>query len=207
MLAAFRWNLPVLSYIALVVGAFLIYNTISISVVRRRSEIGILRALGATRHVVLTGFRLEAAFLAAAGSAVGLLLGRLMALGAVRLLGSTVQSLYVSSEPGPVEFTPGLRRGRARRTARHFAAGGTRSRLRGGTSDARRSHGPRPRRISRRCPLPVESPAGRTADTASGRTSQLPGVGSHPVFGYIAALLLIAAAAIAIPGLLNTFVG
>ena len=49
MLAAFRWNLRVLSYIALVVGAFLIYNTISVSVVRRRAEIGILRALGATR--------------------------------------------------------------------------------------------------------------------------------------------------------------
>ena len=34
MLAAFRWNLRVLSYIALLVGAFLIYNTISISVVQ-----------------------------------------------------------------------------------------------------------------------------------------------------------------------------
>src|SRR5882757_1532926 len=44
MLAAFRWNLRLLSYIALVVGAFLIYNTISVSVVRRRSEIGIVRA-------------------------------------------------------------------------------------------------------------------------------------------------------------------
>jgi putative ABC transport system permease protein len=46
MLAAFRWNLHVLSYIALVVGAFLIYNTISVSVVRRRREIGIVRAIG-----------------------------------------------------------------------------------------------------------------------------------------------------------------
>ena len=48
MLAAFRWNLRVLSYISLAVGAFLIYNTISVSVVRRRAEIGILRALGAS---------------------------------------------------------------------------------------------------------------------------------------------------------------
>ena len=36
MLTAFRWNLRLLSYIALVVGAFLIFNTISVSVVRRR---------------------------------------------------------------------------------------------------------------------------------------------------------------------------
>ena len=53
MLAAFRWNLKLLSYIALVVGAFLIYNTISVSVVRRRAEIGIVRALGASRATVL----------------------------------------------------------------------------------------------------------------------------------------------------------
>ncbi len=49
MLSAFRWNLRILSYVALVVGAFLIFNTISVSVVRRRPEIGIVRALGASR--------------------------------------------------------------------------------------------------------------------------------------------------------------
>ncbi|MGH9356914.1 MAG: hypothetical protein ACRD10_12355, partial [Terriglobia bacterium] len=41
ILAAFRWNLRVLSYIALVVGAFLIYNSLSVAVVRRRTEIGV----------------------------------------------------------------------------------------------------------------------------------------------------------------------
>ena len=51
MLAAFRWNLRLLSYISLIVGAFLIYNTISVSVVRRRPEIGIVRSLGASRGV------------------------------------------------------------------------------------------------------------------------------------------------------------
>ena len=56
MLRAFRWNLAALSYISLVVGAFLIYNTIAISVVRRRAEIGTLRSLGATRGRVLSLF-------------------------------------------------------------------------------------------------------------------------------------------------------
>ena len=55
MLRAFRWNLRVLSYISLVVGAFLIYNTIAMSVVRRRAEIGVLRALGAGRVDRLRG--------------------------------------------------------------------------------------------------------------------------------------------------------
>jgi putative ABC transport system permease protein len=107
MLAAFRWNLHVLSYIALLVGAFLIYNTISISVVRRRGEIGILRALGATRTVVTNAFLAEALFFGLAGSIVGVAIGRVMAEGAVRLVGSTVQSLYVSSQPAPVELSWG----------------------------------------------------------------------------------------------------
>jgi putative ABC transport system permease protein len=106
MLSAFRWNLRVLSYIALVVGAFLIYNTISVSVVRRRNEIGVLRALGASRALILSGFLAEAGFFAVAGSALGVVLGRLMAIGAVKLVGNTVEALYVSSRPGPVQLTP-----------------------------------------------------------------------------------------------------
>jgi putative ABC transport system permease protein len=107
MLAAFRWNLHVLSYIALIVGAFLIYNTISISVVRRRNEIGIVRALGGTRTLVANGLLSEALFFAVGGSAIGIVLGRLMAVGAVRLIGSTVESLYVSSSPAQIQLTVG----------------------------------------------------------------------------------------------------
>ncbi len=60
MLRAFRWNLRILSYISLLVGAFLIYNTIAVSVVRRRAEIGILRALGTSSRGVLMVFLGEA---------------------------------------------------------------------------------------------------------------------------------------------------
>ncbi len=105
MLAAFRWNLHVLSYIAVIVGAFLIYNTISISVVRRRSEIGIVRALGATRLLVANAFLSEALFFSIVGSFIGLGLGRVMANGAVRLIGTTVESLYVSSNPARIELS------------------------------------------------------------------------------------------------------
>ena len=76
MLRAFRWNLRILSYISLLVGAFLIYNTIAVSVVRRRTEIGILRALGTSSRGVLTVFLAEAAMLGLIGSAVGVFLGR-----------------------------------------------------------------------------------------------------------------------------------
>ncbi len=106
MLAAFRWNLHVLSYIALVVGGFLIYNTISISVVRRRTEIGVIRALGGSKLLVGCGFLAEALALATAGTGLGLVLGRLLALGAVALIGTTVQSLYVSSVPARIQMGP-----------------------------------------------------------------------------------------------------
>src|SRR5205823_14236222 len=68
MLRAFRWNLRVLSSISLVVGAFLIYNTISISVIRRRAEIGILRAIGSGRARVLWLFLGEAMLFGLVGS-------------------------------------------------------------------------------------------------------------------------------------------
>lgn len=107
MLSAFRWNLHVLSYIALLVAAFLIYNTISISVVRRRNEIGVVRALGGTKSLILTAFLAESLFFAVVGSAAGILIGRLMAIGAVKLVGSTVESLYVTSQSAPIALTAG----------------------------------------------------------------------------------------------------
>ena len=105
MLEAFRWNLKLLSYIALVVGGFLIYNTVSVSVVRRRPEIGIARALGASRTMIMAGFLLEAVVLGTIGAVLGIPIGRVMASGAVRLLGGTVDALYVTSKPGVIELS------------------------------------------------------------------------------------------------------
>jgi putative ABC transport system permease protein len=105
MLRAFRWNLRVLSYISLVVGAFLIYNTISVSVVRRRPEIGVLRALGASRAAVFGLFLAEALALGFFGAALGVALGRLLAGGTVGLIAGTVNALYTTSRPAPVELT------------------------------------------------------------------------------------------------------
>ncbi len=104
MLHAFRWNLRVLSYISLVVGAFLIYNTISVSVVRRRAEIGILRAMGAARAHVLGIFLGEALMFGLVGSVLGIALGRLLAQATVGLIAQTVNALYTSSRPAPISL-------------------------------------------------------------------------------------------------------
>jgi putative ABC transport system permease protein len=106
MLRAFRWNLRILSYISLLVGAFLIYNTIAVSVVRRRTEIGILRALGTSSRGVLLIFLGEATMLGLLGSALGIALGRVLAAALLGMISDTVNALFATSTPGAIELSP-----------------------------------------------------------------------------------------------------
>lgn len=96
MIAAFHFNLAALSGIALVVGLFLIYNTVSISVAARRPEIGMLQALGAGRGVVLAMFLAEAGLIAVVGAGLGLVLGTWMAAAAVSATALTVETFYIA---------------------------------------------------------------------------------------------------------------
>ena len=107
MLRAFRWNLRMMSYTTILVGAFLIYNTVTAYVVRRRQQIGIVRAVGASRAMVRAAFLIEGAVFGAIGAVAGLLLGRVLAVGAVEAVGGTVSSLYVSSTPGEIALKAG----------------------------------------------------------------------------------------------------
>ncbi len=97
MIAAFHFNLNALASIALLVGLFLIYNTISISVITRREEVGTLRAVGASRRMVLALFLGEAVLLASVGTVTGLALGRLMADAAIRATATAVETFYIAS--------------------------------------------------------------------------------------------------------------
>ena len=94
MTAAFRLNLTALSLLALVVGMFLIYNTVSFSVVQRRPVIGILRALGVTRREIFAMILTEASYLGLIGTALGLALGVLMGRGAVQAVTQTINDLF-----------------------------------------------------------------------------------------------------------------
>lgn len=201
MLAAFRWNLRVLSYIALTVGAFLIYNTISVSVVRRRFEIGILRALGVTRGGILMAFLGEAAAFGILGAALGIALGRLMAVGAVTMVAATVESLYVSSRPGAITLTweavvLAFGVGLVVSIASAFSPALEASRVAPVEAMARgrREHQARIHMLRK---LIIAWALGVCAWIAS---RQEP-VDGKPLFGYLAAVLLIAASALAIPAL------
>jgi putative ABC transport system permease protein len=94
MTTAFRTNLTALSLLALVVGMFLIYNSMTFSVVQRRPLFGTLRCLGATREEVGWLVLGEAAAVGAIGSLLGLGLGILLGQGAVRLVSQTINDLY-----------------------------------------------------------------------------------------------------------------
>jgi putative ABC transport system permease protein len=79
LLAPLHAVLRLASVLALVIAMFLTYNAVSIAVAQRRVQIGIIRALGATRTGVVGLFCFEALLLALPASAVGVLLGRLFA--------------------------------------------------------------------------------------------------------------------------------
>lgn len=106
MLAAFHANLLALSFVSLLVGGFLIYNAMSLAVLRRREAIAVVRALGAPAGAVRRALLAEAALLASAGALAGLGLGWLFARATVGLLSATVNNLYAVSHPLPPRLTP-----------------------------------------------------------------------------------------------------
>jgi putative ABC transport system permease protein len=207
MLGAFRLNLRVLSYIALLVGAFLIYNTISVSVVRRRAEIGIVRALGATRGAVLAAFLGEAAALGFAGGIVGCLIGRLMAAGALRLVATTVQSLYVTSRPAPLELSVG--------SGALALIVGVAVAVGAALAPAREASLVSPVEAMARGAKELTARSNQWRDllfalllAACGSALALaPPVRGLPLFGYAAAPVLVAAAAFAMPALVHGLTG
>ncbi|PZD70252.1 Macrolide export ATP-binding/permease protein MacB [Acaryochloris thomasi RCC1774] len=94
MTAAFRLNLTALSLLALVVGMFLIYNTVTFSVVQRRPLFGVLRCLGTTPGQLFVLIMGESAILGVLGSAVGLGLGVVLARSIVGLITQTINDFY-----------------------------------------------------------------------------------------------------------------
>jgi putative ABC transport system permease protein len=94
MLAAYSLMVNISSAFALFIGMFLISNAFATAVTQRRSEIGILRAIGATRAQIRWLFLGESALLGLAGSAAGLFIGLLSARAIVGPLGALIANVY-----------------------------------------------------------------------------------------------------------------
>lgn len=108
MLRAFRVNLFALAGVALLVGMFLVYNTVLISILRRRKDVGVLKTLGTSPQQIFRAFVSEGLLFGIAGAALGVILGNVLASGILRAVGQTVNTLYVTSAPESVQLTPGV---------------------------------------------------------------------------------------------------
>ena len=83
---AYRVNLNMLALVALFTGAFLVFSTQSLSVLRRRRSLALLRALGATQGQLRRALLGEGLALGAVGSLLGVILGVLIAAAILKFL-------------------------------------------------------------------------------------------------------------------------
>jgi putative ABC transport system permease protein len=105
---AFRKGFSLCGVAALVVGMFLVYNALSVTVAERRHEIGILLALGATRAQVLGLFAGEAALLGLAGGVIGIPFGLALAMIGLEPMRSVLNDVFTNLNVHRIEITPRL---------------------------------------------------------------------------------------------------
>ncbi|MCZ8132953.1 MAG: ABC transporter permease [Steroidobacteraceae bacterium] len=101
---SYRVNLNMLALVALLTGAFLVFSTQALSVLRRRTALALLRALGLRRGELQALLVLEGTLLGALGSLLGVALGYLIASALVTRLGGDLGGGYLES--GALTLTP-----------------------------------------------------------------------------------------------------
>jgi putative ABC transport system permease protein len=97
LLARFRKTMGFISFMAMFVGMYLIYNAVSISVVQRRKEIGILRALGARRGEIIWLFLGETFAISTVGSLLGIGMGLLFARLTIGVVAQSITEFYLKT--------------------------------------------------------------------------------------------------------------
>ncbi|ALK97151.1 multidrug ABC transporter substrate-binding protein [Massilia sp. WF1] len=103
---AYRVNLTVLALVALFTGAFLVFSTQALSVLRRRSQFALLRVLGLPRRLLLRQVLIEGASLGVIGSLAGIGAGYALAAAALAFFGGDLGAGYFSGVKPAVHFTP-----------------------------------------------------------------------------------------------------
>lgn len=108
MTRGFQINLTAMSLLALVVGAFLIHNTMTFAVLQRRELYATLRISGVTSRAILASVLTEALVIGTAGSIAGIALGHLIAQALISLTTRTINDLYFVLHVQEVWFSPWL---------------------------------------------------------------------------------------------------
>ena len=94
MTRAFHTNLTAMSLLAMLVGGFIVYNTMTFAVLQRRPLLGTLRMQGVTRSQLFALILVEALVLAAIGAVLGVLTGIAVGAGLVQLVTRTINDVY-----------------------------------------------------------------------------------------------------------------
>jgi putative ABC transport system permease protein len=202
---AYRVNLNVLALIALFTGAFLVFTMQALSVLRRRSQFALLRALGLTRRALLRMIVAEGAAQGVAGAAAGIALGYALAALVLRYAGGDLGGGYFAGVRPSVHFEPGT-------TALFFALGVGAAAL-GSFTPAFEAARAQPARALKagdeEAPLERLRPpwAGLATLAAAGLALAGPSVGGLPIFGYIAIALMLIGAILLLPRVARTVFG
>jgi putative ABC transport system permease protein len=108
LVANFTAGFNISSGFALAIGTFLIFNAFTVSVNRRRRDIGTLRALGATPHQVQALFLAEAVVIGALGGVLGFFVGSLLSQSFLSIMGGATEQIYGVSNASKAGVTPVL---------------------------------------------------------------------------------------------------
>ena len=103
---AYRVNLNVLALVALFTGAFLVFTTISFSVLRQQSQLALLSILGASSRWIFSLVLAQAGLIAALGGLLGIGLGLTLAFILLHVLGGDLGGGYFSIAVPPLEMDP-----------------------------------------------------------------------------------------------------
>jgi putative ABC transport system permease protein len=189
MSRAYRVNLNVLAMVALFTGAFLVFSTQALSVLRRRPQFALLRVTGMKRSQLLMQVLLEGSLLGAAGSVLGIVLGTLLAAAALSLFGGDLGGGYFPGVQPQLQFSPVA--------AFVFFIGGSGVALLGSLSPAIEASRAKPAAALKAgsedlalASLATPWPALMMIFVGAVLT-QMPPVADLPVFGYVAIILLL----------------
>lgn len=106
MTRGFHINLTAMSLLALLVGAFLIHNTMTFAVVQRREVFAIKRITGIDTHTIFKSILLEATIISTLGSILGVIAGYVLAHALIQLTTQTINDLYFVLHVQQIWFDP-----------------------------------------------------------------------------------------------------
>jgi putative ABC transport system permease protein len=103
---AYRLNLDMLALVALFTGAFLVFSSQVLAMLRRRTQFALLRTLGVTRWMLASRLLAEGALIGLLGAAVGVPLGYALARYALALVGADLGAGYFRTIAASLEAEP-----------------------------------------------------------------------------------------------------